>query len=287
VVGRPNVGKSTLMNAYLGHKISIVSDKPQTTRRRVLGILTLDHAQVILVDTPGIHKPRHKLGEVMVKTAVQAIPNGDVILWLVDASRLPTPDDREIARLIREQGRRGPLILGLNKSDRVPVKERPARQAAYVALARPAEALFVSATVGENQDALLDTLIAHLPPGPRYYPEDQITDQTERAIAGELIREQVLLHTHQEVPHAVEVVVDDFKRRSASLVYIHATILVERSSQKGILLGRKGQMIRSISQAARQQIEGLVGSQVYLELWVKVRPNWRQSDSELRYLGYR
>jgi len=275
------------MNAYLGHKISIVSDKPQTTRRRVLGILTLDHAQVILVDTPGIHKPRHKLGEVMVKTAVQAIPNGDVILWLVDASRLPTPDDREIARLIREQGRRGPLILGLNKSDRVPVKERPARQAAYVALARPAEALFVSATVGENQDALLDTLIAHLPPGPRYYPEDQITDQTERAIAGELIREQVLLHTHQEVPHAVEVVVDDFKRRSASLVYIHATILVERSSQKGILLGRKGQMIRSISQAARQQIEGLVGSQVYLELWVKVRPNWRQSDSELRYLGYR
>ncbi len=286
MVGRPNVGKSTLVNAYLGQKVSIVSPKPQTTRRRVLGILSLDEAQVILVDTPGIHSPVHKLGEAMVKTAVQAIPDADVILWLVDSSRPPTQEDRQIAELVARHGQGIPLVLGLNKSDLVGADDRPTRAQAYLDLIQPMEWMYLSATQGENRDALLKAVIAHLPFGPRYYPDDQVTDQTERAIAGELIREQVLVHTHQEVPYAVEVIVDDFSPRSEKLVYIRATVIVERSSQKGILLGQGGNMIKSISQAARHEIEAMVEKQVYLELWVKVHPNWRQKQSELGYLGY-
>jgi GTP-binding protein Era len=287
VVGKPNVGKSTLMNAYLEQKISIVSPKPQTTRRRVLGILTLDRAQVIFVDTPGIHVPFHKLGEAMVKTAVQTIPDADVLLWLADASYRPTKEDHQIARLIAEHGSDIPLILGLNKSDLVAEDERPERANAYLELIQPVDWIFFSATEGENRDALRDAIIAQLPPGPRYYPGDQVTDQTERAIAAELIREQILLHTYQEVPHSVEAIVDEFRARSKTLTYIHATIIVERSTQKGILLGRGGKMIKAISQAARCQIEELIGTKVYLELWVKVRPKWRQDESELRRLGYR
>ncbi len=286
VIGKPNVGKSTLMNVYLGQKVSIVSPKPQTTRRRVLGILTLDRAQIIFVDTPGIHNPLHRLGEYMVKTAVKAIPDADLILWLVDASTPPTDEDRQIAELIAEHGQGIPLIMGLNKSDLVPEGDRPARAAAYLSLAEPVDWLFLSATEGENRDALLDMLISHLPPGPRYYPEDQVTDQTERAIAAELIREQVLLHTYQEVPHSVEVIVDEFKPRSEKLTYIHATIILERPSQKGIILGEGGRMIKAIGKAAREQIEAMLGTKVYLDLWVKVRPKWRQKEDELRRLGY-
>jgi len=287
VVGRPNVGKSTLMNAYLGQKIAIVSPKPQTTRRRILGILTLDRAQVIFVDTPGIHRPFHKLGEAMVKTAMEAIPDADVLLWLVDAAAAPTDEDRQIAHLIQEHGQGIALILGLNKSDLVAEPERPDRLQAYLGLIDPAAHTFVSATAGENREHLLDLVVRHLPLGPRFYPEEQVTDQTERAIAGELIREQVLLHTHQEVPYSTEVVVDEFKVRSADMTYIRATIHVERDSQKGILLGRGGRMIKSISQAARVQIEQLIGSRAYLDLWVKVWPKWRQSEEDLRRLGYR
>jgi GTP-binding protein Era len=287
VIGKPNVGKSTLMNAYVGQKVAIVSPKPQTTRRRILGILTLDQAQIVFVDTPGIHLPHHKLGEVMVSTAVRAIPDADVLLWLVDGSRMPGEEDRQIARLIAAKGRGIPLILGLNKSDLVPQDERPARSEAYLKLVKPAEWAYLSATEGENRDRLLDVMISYLPVNPPFYPEDQVTDQTERAIAAELIREQVFLHTYQEVPYSVDVMVDEFKARSATLTYIHATIIVERSSQKGILLGQGGRMVKAISQAARQQIEELLGTQVYLELWVKVRPKWRRDENELRRLGYR
>jgi GTP-binding protein Era len=275
------------MNAYLGQKIAIVSPKPQTTRRRLLGILTLDQAQIIFVDTPGIHRPFHKLGETMVKTAIAAIPDADVLLWVVDSSHRPTPEDRQIAKLIAEHGQGIMLVLGLNKSDLIPEAERPERLGEYLALVCPDGHQFLSATEGENRDALLDMVIEHLPLGPRFYPEDQLTDQTERAIAAELIREQVLLHTHQEVPHSAEAVVDEFKPRSENMTYIHATILVERATQRGILLGRGGKMIKSISQAARVEIEQLIGTKVYLELWVKVRPRWRQRQDELRRLGYR
>jgi GTP-binding protein Era len=287
VVGRPNVGKSTLINAYLGQKVSIVSPKPQTTRRRLLGILTLEQAQVILVDTPGIHQPFHKLGEAMVKTALDAIPDADVLLWVVDASVPPTAEDRQIAALIAEHGRGIPLVLALNKSDLVSASERADRARAYVDLVPPDAHTFLSATEGENRDEVLALVIALLPPGPRFYPKDQVTDQTERGIAAELIREQVLLHTHQEVPHSVDVIVDEFAVRSADMTYIHATVYVERTSQKGILLGRGGRMIKAISQAARTEIERLLDTRVYLDLWIKVRPKWRQDDQELRRLGYR
>jgi GTP-binding protein Era len=287
VVGRPNVGKSTLLNAYLGQKIAIVSPKPQTTRRRILGILTQERAQVIFVDTPGIHQPLHKLGESMVRTAVDAIPDADVLLWLVDSTVPPTEEDRQIAQLVHEHGQGIPLILGLNKSDLVAASERPQRLQAYLDLTRPVAHTFVSATAGENREHLLDLIIEYLPVGPRFYPEEQVTDQTERAIAAELVREQVLKHTHQEVPHSTEVIVEEFKVRSAELTYIRATIYVERDSQKGILLGRGGRMIKSISQAARLQIEQLLGTRVYLDLWVKVWPKWRQNEADLRRLGYR
>jgi GTP-binding protein Era len=287
VVGRPNVGKSTLQNAFLGQKISIVSPKPQTTRRRILGILTLDHAQVIFVDTPGIHRPRHELGKVMLKTASEAIPDADVLLWLVDATRAPGQEDAQVAELISQRGQTIPLILALNKSDRIAPSDRAAVAQPFLELANPDEWLFVSATEGENRDKLLHLLISHLPVSPSFYPEEQITDQTERAIAAELVREQVLLHTRHEVPHAVDVRVDEFKVRSKKMTYIHATVMVERDSQKRILIGQGGRMIKAISQAARQQIEELLDTHVYLDLWVKVLPKWREQDQELRQLGYR
>jgi GTP-binding protein Era len=253
----------------------------------VLGILTLAQAQVIFVDTPGIHQPHHKLGELMVQTAVDTIPDADLILWLVDASRSPTQQDRYIASLIAQHAQGLSVILGLNKSDLVPNQVRQDRARMFLELIQPVDFLFFSATAGENRDQLLETVIAHLPPGPQYYPEDQVTDQTERVIAAELIREQILSRTRQEVPHAVDVIVDEFKERSQTLTFIHATIIVERASQRGILLGRGGKMIKSISQAARKQIQDMVGTQVYLELWVKVQPKWRQKDSDLEGLGYK
>lgn len=286
VVGRPNVGKSTLQNAYLGQKISIVSSTPQTTRRRILGILTLPDAQLVFVDTPGVHRPHHELGKAMLRTAANAVPDADVLLWLVDATRTPGPEDAQVAELIAQRGQGIPLILALNKSDKVPPRERAAIAESFLALAEPDEWLFVSAMQGENREKLLRMLISYLPLSPPYYPEDQVTDQTERAIAAELVREQVLLHTRQEVPHAVDVRVDEFKVRSRDMTYIHATIIVERDSQKKILVGQGGRMIKKISQAARQQIEELVRTRVYLDLWVKVLPKWRQSAQEVQRLGY-
>lgn len=286
VLGRPNAGKSTLMNAYLGQKVSIVSSKPQTTRRRILGILTLDQAQVIFADTPGIHKPVHKLGEKMVTAAIQAIPDADVLLWLVDASRSPGAEDLQIAELLVERGQGIPLILGLNKADLVPQKERTSRAQEYLELGQFEQWFWVSAIKGENREELLQALVERLPLSPCFYPEEQVTDQTERAIAGELIREQILRHTFQEVPHAVEVRVDEFTVRSQNLTYIYATIIVERSSQKGILLGRGGQMIKAISRDARREIEQLLDTRVYLDLWVKVHLKWRSKEAELARLGF-
>lgn len=286
VIGRPNVGKSTLINAWLGQKIAIVSPKPQTTRNRLLGILTRPDAQVIFVDTPGIHRPQHKLGEFMVETAVRAIPDADVILWLVDVSVKPTPEDQQIAELLAQKAAGRAVILALNKMDLLQPQDVVPHSEAYLAMVEESDWLLISATRGDNRDDLLEKVITHLPPGPRYYPPDQVTDQQERFIAAELVREQVLHHTHQEVPHAVAVVVQEFKRRSEDMTYISANIYVERESQKKILLGAGGQVIKRIGQAARQEIEQLVGTRVYLDLWVKVRPQWRKKEPELRRLGY-
>jgi GTP-binding protein Era len=285
VVGRPNVGKSTLINRLVGQKVAIVSPRPQTTRNRLLGILTLEKAQVIFLDTPGIHAPKHRLGEAMVDTATGALADADVVLWVVDVSVEPADEDRQVAALLRG-GLSASLLLALNKVDRVSPRQVPERTAVYAALAPDADALAISAIRGDNLGRLQEIIIARLPFGPAFYPEDEFTDQQERFMAAELIREQVLRNLRDEVPHAVAVQVNEFKPRREDLTYIAATVYVERDSQKAILLGANGTMIKRIGQAARLSIEQLLGVQTYLELWVKVRPRWRKRDEELRRLGY-
>ncbi len=285
LVGRPNVGKSTLMNAYLGQKIAIVSEKPQTTRQRILGILTEPNYQIVFVDTPGIHSPHHLLGEYMVTTAKRTLKDADVILWLVDGSVPPTPEDVSIGETLREAAR-APVILAINKMDLVPEEDRDSVAEPYLALANIHAHALISATRGDNRDRLLEMVVETLPPGPRYFPEEQVTDQDERFLAAELIREQVLRECHQEVPHSVAVVVDEFKDRSDDLSYISATIAVERESQKQIVIGRGGSMLKRIGQGARLEIEKALGRRVYLELWVKVLPKWRRDPSLLKRLGY-
>jgi len=287
VIGRPNVGKSTLINRFVGQKVAIVSPKPQTTRSRILGILTREEAQVIFVDTPGIHhRPRHKLGEAMVATATQAIPDADAVLFMVDVSVPPTDEDRMIARVVQEQTQ-APVILVLNKMDLLPAEKVKLHTEAYWELVPyHQEWMMTVATEGVNLDKLLALIIGALPEGPRYYPGNQVTDQTERQIAAELIREQVLRYIRQEVPHAVAVVVEEFKERESSVIYVAANIFVEKDSQKGIIIGRGGQMLRQIGSAARQEVERMVSGRVYLDLWVKVRKGWRRDERELRRLGY-
>lgn len=293
VVGAPNVGKSTLINAILGQKLTIVSPKPQTTRHRILGILTRDRYQVLLMDTPGLHRPRSRFGEYMVGTAEEALEEADIILWLVDITRDPDDDDRRVAESLAAAAggtaREGrvTVALVLNKTDAVDESTRRARQALYAELAPAASASFrVSALTGEGVDRLLDWLVEELPEGPRLFPEEQVTDREERFLAAELIREQVLLHLREEVPHAVAVSVDDFIERTQGKTYIRATLYVEKESQKGIVIGARGGTLRRISTAARQEIERMLAKPVYLELWVKVRPNWRRNEAYLRELGF-
>jgi GTPase len=296
IVGKPNVGKSTLLNALLGQKISIVSAKPQTTRDRLLGILTSETAQVIFIDTPGIHAPKNSLGQYMVSTATGAIGEADVIVFMVDVTEMPDQNDRRIAEALRDRSTTRSVILALNKMDHLIAPDRmKAHVEAYWSLAptdpgqeppAPWDWIMLSATRGDNREELLDKITAALPEGPLYYPEDQITDKQERDIAAELIREQVLLHLKQEVPHSVAVVVEQYDERKSGTVHIAATIYVERDSQKGILIGSGGQMLKQISADARHSIQRLLDCKVYLEVWVKVRKNWRDDDREVRRMGY-
>jgi len=286
VIGRPNVGKSTLMNRFVGQKVAIVSPKPQTTRSRILGILTHEDAQVIFVDTPGLHRPRHSLGRAMVAAATAVIPDADVVLFMVDVSVPPTDEDRMIAKLIRERTQ-APVILALNKMDLLPAENvKPHTEAYWGLVPDHHDWMMTIATRGENLDKLLDRIIGALPEGPRYYPGAQVTDQTERQIAAELIREQVLRHARQEVPHAVAVVVEEFKEREHGVFYIAANVFVEKDSQKGIIIGRRGQMLRRIGSAARREIERMTGGRTYLDLRVKVRKDWRRDDKALRRMGF-
>jgi len=283
VVGRPNVGKSTLMNRLLGQKVAIVSPKPQTTRNRLLGVLTRDDAQLVFLDTPGVHQPKHRLGEAMVEAAVAALPDADVVLWVVDGSVSPTDEDRQVAAMLERLDPATPRVIALNKGDRgIPVNGGQV----YGLLAAGADVVPVSALRERGLETLLERLVAHVPLGPRYYPPDQVTDQQERFMAGELVREQLLLKLGDEVPHSVAVLVNEFKERSADMTYISAVIYVERESQKPIVLGKDGQKLKQVGQAARENIEVLLGTRVYLDLWVKVRPKWRSDDAELRRLGY-
>ncbi len=300
VIGRPNVGKSTLLNLLLGQKIAITSDKPQTTRDQILGIRTDEDAQLIFFDTPGIHQPRNKLGKHMVNVAEQTIINdADLILWLVDVNSPPTDEDRLIAERLEEIQRTYELpylLIGANKCDAWRGGEIDARKAEYVALLPWLAAdnaqdstpvLLLSAITGEGADDLITSLIEHLPLGPQFYPTEQVTDLSMRFIAAEIVREKALLLLRQEIPHSLAVVVTEWNERSAEMTHIAATIYVERHSQKGIVLGSKGSMIREIGRAARPEIEEMVGTQVYLELWVKVLQKWRRNENHLRRLGYR
>jgi len=285
VIGRPNVGKSTLLNAYLGQKLVIVSDKPQTTRKNLLGILTLPESQIVFVDTPGIHQPLHKLGEYMVKSALAALKDADVVLFLVDLSFPAGREDRLAAEALMD-AKANYTILVMNKADLVAEDELAERERAYISLASTNEQITISAARGDNRDELLRRIIVALPLGPRYFPAEQVTDQQERFIAAELIREQVLLHTRQEIPHSVAVVIDEFIERREDLTYISATILVEKDSQKGIIIGEKGKMLKQIGAGARAAVEQVLGHQAYLELWVKVNKKWRTDEAELHRLGY-
>lgn len=301
VIGRPNVGKSTLLNRLLGQKLAITSPKPQTTRDQLLGILTEEHAQIMFLDTPGIHKPKHKLGEYMVTVADETIRNADLVLWLVDINAAPTEEDVAIAGMLQEMHSRKllpRLVLGFNQADRWAgnADTTTTRMELYQALLdwyqdaaaanQPLVTALFSAQRGEGIEQLLTILRESLPFGPQYYPEDQVTDMQTRFIVEELIREQALNLLEQEVPHGIAVEVDEFTERNETMTYISAVLYVERQSQKAIVLGEGGRMIKAIGQAARPAIEEVVGTHVYLELWVKVWEKWRKKSGMLRQLGY-
>lgn len=285
IIGRPNVGKSTLMNYFVGQKIAITSPVAQTTRNRLRGILTTPEAQLIFVDTPGIHKPHHQLGKVLVQNAKIAIESVDVLLFVVDSTTQCGAGDRYIAELLKNSPT--PVILGLNKIDQQPSDYQEIDQS-YIDLATNHgwQTVKFSAKTGANLRELQQVLVEYLEPGPYYYPPDLVTDQPERFIMGELIREQILLLTREEIPHSVAIAID-LVEETLAITRIIATINVERDSQKGIVIGKGGLILKSIGSAARKQIQKLIAGKVYLELFVKVQPKWRQSRIRLAELGYR
>jgi len=286
VVGRPSTGKSSLINAALGQPVAPVSPRPQTTRRRQLGILTLPHAQAILVDTPGIHTPHDRLGERMNAVARDVISDADVLMPVFDLSSPPGADDELAAERVRAFAASHPVLLALNKSDQVDPAELSTQAAAYASLLPEAEAWAVSATRGTGCSSLFQRVVALLPPGPQYYPAEELTPTYERDLAGELIRAAAMSLLHGEIPHSVAVEVEEFKERSEERAYVSAVLFVERDSQKAIVIGRHGRMIQEIGTKARKLIEDMSGRQIYLDLRVKVLRGWRQSEGALHQFGY-
>jgi GTPase len=287
IVGHPNTGKSTLVNSFLGQKIAAVSPKAQTTRRRQLGIFSREDAQIVFVDTPGLHNARHKLGEFLNQEAEEAMQGVDVILWLVDAAEGVTPDDQRIAALLAQLKRRPPLILAINKIDLIPLETLAEKIAPFAELVKNAEIHTLSAVRGDGREALLETLLAKMPAREPEFDPEQVTDFYEREIAAELIREACLTHLRDEVPHGVNVRIDEFTERNEQGAYIAATVFVERESQKGIVIGEGGTMLKKIGIAARGEIEAMSGRKVFLELRVKVEKDWRDDESALRRFGYK
>ena len=285
-MGKPNVGKSTLLNALLETKVAAVSPWPQTTRKRQMGILSLENAQIIFVDTPGVHHPFHKLGEYMNQEAADVLEESDLALLVVDASEKPDDEDRMLINLLEELNIRLRVLVALNKMDLVSQEELSENRDAFHDLLPQADFVPISASQGQNLDLLVEKIIAELPEGPPFFPSDQITDLYEREIAADLIREAVLYHLRDEVPHSIAVRIDEFNERDHQGAYIAATLFVERESQKGIVIGQGGTMLKEIGTAARLEIERMSGRKVYLKLRVKVRKNWRNDENALRLFGF-
>lgn len=285
IIGRPNVGKSTLLNRIVGQKIAIMSDKAQTTRNKIQGVYTTEDSQIVFIDTPGIHKPKHRLGDFMVETAYSALREVDATLFMVSAEQpRGRGDDFIIERLKKSQT---PVYLIINKIDTIQPDDLLPIIEDYRSQMDFAEIIPISATEGNNVENLLGILEDKMPEGPQYFPEDQVTDHPEYFIVSELIREKVLLLTREEVPHSVAVVVENMTRDEFDKIHIQAQIVVERSSQKGIVIGKGGKMLKDIGIKSRKDIENLLGNKVYLETWVKVKKNWRDKQSALQDYGYR
>lgn len=282
LVGRPNAGKSTLLNQILERKIAIVSDKAQTTRHKITGVLTNETGQIVFLDTPGIHKPRHKLGERMVEIAQSSLYDADVVYYLVDVMQDFGPGEQYIVDQLQKTS--APVFLLLNKIDRVENLYLLSLIAQWQQRFDFAEIFPLSAKKGDNIEKLIETTFGYLEEGPQFYPADSVTDQPEEVVIAELIREQILEATRDEVPHSVAVVVEQMKLRDDGKIYVGATIYVERDSQKGIIIGRGGLMLRKIGSKARREIEYLLGEKVYLDLWVKVNEDWRNKESAIKSL---
>ena len=285
VVGRPNVGKSTLINSLIGQKVLIMSDKPQTTRNKIMCVLTQEDAQILFIDTPGIHKPKHKLGELMVQTAQSTLKEVDVVLMVADGTASFGSGEEYIIEQLRAV--HTPVILAINKIDML------SKEAVFPIIRQYQERFDFQAIVPISAlehiqlEALVEEIKTHLEPGPQYYPEDMITDQPERLVIAEMIREKVLHLTREEIPHAIAVEIEEIKTRPNEDLYVRAVIYVERESQKGIVIGAKGGLLKEIGRLAREDVQGLLGSKVYLDLWVKVKKDWRNRDVMLRTLGYK
>lgn len=287
VVGRPNVGKSTLINKLLGQKIAAVSPRPQTTRRQQLGILSLDGIQIVFIDTPGIHAPRHKLGQKMNAEAREVLAECDVILALFDLSEPPQDEDQLIADALLSNPPGARLLLLFNKIDVLSDDELAARQQTFGQLLPEADSIPISAQDGRGLGGLIENLRSTLPEGDPFFPEDQVTDSFERDLAADLVREAALIHLQHEVPHSLAVRIDEFSEREAGNAYIRATLFVERDSQKGIVIGKGAKMLKRIGQHARKEIEGISDRRIFLDLRVKVRKNWRNDEKTLRQFGFK
>lgn len=285
IVGRPNVGKSTFMNYVLGQKIAIMSDKAQTTRNKIQGVYTKDNAQIVFLDTPGIHKPKHELGEFMVKSAYSALKEVDAVLFMVNVSEKRGPGDEFIIEKLK--GIKTPIFLVLNKIDLVTPEVLLERVESYKDALDFAGVFPISVLQGNNVNELMEALIEALPEGPQYYPADQITDHPEYFVVSELIREKILQLTQEEIPHSVAVTVDKMQKDEFDKVHVYANIIVERKSQKGIIIGKGGRLLKEIGTRARRDIQQLLGNKVYLELWVKVEKDWRKRKSNLQEYGYK
>jgi len=285
IIGRPNVGKSTLMNKMIGEKIAIISDKPQTTRSRIQCVLTRENYQIVFIDTPGLHKPRNKLGEYMVNTAVSTLKEVDIILFVIDIAAGMGNGDKIIAEMLKDVDT--PVIVVFNKKDKLSTEDLEKEINKFTQSYSFSDSVAVSALTGENLDRLEEKILSYLPEGPQYYPSDMITDQPERIIIAEIIREKALELLKDEVPHGIGVEIEKInEREDRPLMDIHAVLYCEKKSHKGIIIGKGGQMLRKIGENARRDIENLLGTKVYLDIWVKISEDWRNNRRALRELGY-